>query len=123
MHETYFLSQNLAFFGIYILDGESDTFSYLGGFVALGIYIYGEFATLVPYLDGFVRLYITFTTSLPTVAYIHEEFTSLFPYPGGFVRLSIYIYTKHSEKILARAHLIAEMAGVAINKRRMKKKT
>jgi hypothetical protein len=58
MHETYFLSQNLAFLGIYILDGEFDTFSYLGGFVPLGIYIYGEFVTLVPYLDGFVRFCI-----------------------------------------------------------------
>jgi hypothetical protein len=61
--------------------------------------------------------------SLSAVAYVHEEFTTLFPYPGDFVRLNIYIYIKHSEKILARASLIAEMAGVAIKKRRMKKKT
>ncbi len=88
----------------------------------LGIYIYGDFATLVPYLDGFVRFCITFKMSLSHVAYIHEEFTTLFPYPGGFVRLSIYIYVKHIEKILAKAPLIAEMAGVAVNKRRMKKK-
>ncbi len=113
----------MAFLGIYILDGEFDTFSYLGGFVPLGIYIYREFVTLVPYLDGFVRFCIIFTMSLSVVAYIHEEFTTLFPYPGGFVRLSIYIYIKHSKKILARAPLIAEIAGVAIKKRRMDKKT
>ncbi len=82
----------MAFLGIYILDGEFDTFSYLGGFVPLDIYIYGDFATLFPYLDGFVRL-------------------------------SIYIYIKHFEKIFAKACLIAEMVGVAINKRSMKKKT
>ncbi len=109
----------MTFLGIYILDGEFDTFSYLGGFMPLGIYIYGEFVTLVPYLGGFVRFCIIFTMSLSVVAYI-EEFTTLFPYPGGFVQLSIYIYIKHSEKILARAPLIA---GVAIKKRRMDKKT
>ncbi len=113
----------MAFLGIYILDWEFDTFSYLGGFVPLGIYIYGEFLTLVPYLDGFVRFCITFTMNFLVVAYIHEEFTTPFPYPGGFVRLSIYIYIKHSEKILARAPLIAEIIGVAIKKRRMDKKT
>ncbi len=124
MHETYLLSHNLAFLGIYFFDGEFDTFfSYLDGFVTLSIYIYGDFATLVPYLDGFVRFCITFPTSLSPIAYIHEVFTTLFPYPGGFVRLNIYIYIKHSKKILARAHLIAEMAGVTINKRRIKKKT
>jgi hypothetical protein len=80
MHETYFLSQNLAFLGIYIFDGEFDTlFSYLG---------------------GFERFYIPFTTSLsPSCIYIHEEFTTLFPYPSGFVRLDIYIYIKYSKKI------------------------
>jgi hypothetical protein len=122
MHETYFLSQNLAFLCIYILEREFDFFSYLGGFVPLGIYIYGDFATLIPYLHGFVRFCITFMTSLSPVAYFHEEFTTLFPYPGSFVRLSIYIYIKHSNKILARAPLIAEMTGEAINKR-MKRKT
>jgi hypothetical protein len=91
--------------------------------VALGIYIYGDFATLVPYLDGFVRFCNTFTTSLSPIAYIHEEFTTFFPYPGGFVRLNIYIYIKHSKKILARALLIVEMIEVTINKRKMKKKT
>jgi len=101
MIETYFLSQNLAFLGIYIFDGEFDTlFSYLGGFVPFGIYIYEDFATLFPYLGGFERFCIPFTTSLsPSYIYIHEEFTTLFPYSSGFVRLDIYIYIKYSKKI------------------------
>jgi hypothetical protein len=96
MHETYFLSQNLAFLGIYIFDGEFDTFfSYLGGFVPFGIYIYENFATFFPYLGGFERFCIPFMTNLsPFCIYIHEEFTTLFPYPGGVVRLDIYIYIK-----------------------------
>jgi hypothetical protein len=124
MHETYFLSQNLAFLGIYIIVGEFDTFfSYLGGFVPLGIYIYGDLATLFLYLDGFVRFCITFTTSLsPTCIYSWGAYHPL-SIPWCFCKTQHLHLHKHFEKILARALLIAKMVGVAINKRKMKKKT
>jgi hypothetical protein len=109
MHETYFLSQNLAFLGIYIFNGEFDTlFSYLGGFVSLGINIYEDFATPFPYLGGFLRLCIALMMSLSPYIYICEEFTTLFPYPIGFVRLGIYIYIEYSEKFAMHLeHLIS----------------
>jgi len=88
MHETYFLSQNLAFLGIYKFNGEFDTLSsYLGGFVSLGINIYEDFVTLFPYLGGFLRLCIALMISLSPYIYICEEFTTLFPYPIGFCKI------------------------------------
>ncbi len=101
MHETYFLSQNLAFLGIYIFNGEFDTFSsYIGGFVPLGINIYEDFATLFSYLGGFVTFCIALMISLsPFCIYICEEFTTLFPYPSDFVRLDICIYIEYSKRI------------------------
>jgi hypothetical protein len=118
MHETYFLSQNLAFLGIYIFNGEFDTlFSYLDGFVSHGINIYEDFATLFSYLGGFLRLCIALMTSLSlSYIYIYEEFTTLFPYPSGFVRLGIYI--EYSEKFAMHLeHLILHPISLLKNGR------
>jgi hypothetical protein len=47
MHETYFLSQNLAFLAFIYL---------MGSLSPSCIYIHEDFTTLFPYLGGFVRL-------------------------------------------------------------------